>query len=264
MNLALGGMRRSHRRSGVRLVGCPPVALTASQLGERRVGPQLQPLATVCALTSMGASVYLIERSADELPWHPEVRAAGGVGLATSVAVSGDSDPLPLRAAWNSNSRQAVVTWWPARPTPSPTTVHDGERGHDDNRRFAARDGRRHDGHVGSHLRRAVRGDLPSSPAFGADPGGVNFPRRPRAPNNDRRVNLQAHARAQSRRHVAWRPEPVRQGQPGIQLVPASGIFAMAAASMVRATRSSGSRWWTSLFPHARASVVSSIVIARR
>ena len=57
---------------------------------------------------------------------HPEVRAAGGVGLATSAAVSGDSDPLPLRAAWTSKSRQALLTWWPVRPTPSST--HGGVR----------------------------------------------------------------------------------------------------------------------------------------
>ena len=53
-------------------------------------------------------------------------------------------------------------------------------------------------------------------------------------------------------------------GCPGIQLVPARGTFAMAAASTVSAARSSGSRLWTLDFPHARARAVSSIVIALR
>ncbi len=51
---------------------------------------------------------------------------------------------------------------------------------------------------------------------------------------------------------------------PGIQPVPASGTCAMAAASTVRAARSSGSRWWTSDLPQARASAVTSMVVARR
>ena len=55
-----------------------------------------------------------------------------------------------------------------------------------------------------------------------------------------------------------------RSPRPGIQPVPARGTPAIAAASMVRATRSSRSRLWTSDLPHARARVVSSIVMARR
>jgi hypothetical protein len=51
---------------------------------------------------------------------------------------------------------------------------------------------------------------------------------------------------------------------PGIQLVPASGTRAIAAASMVRATRSSGSRLWRCDLPHARASVCASRVSVRR
>ena len=52
--------------------------------------------------------------------------------------------------------------------------------------------------------------------------------------------------------------------QPGIQLVPASGTRAIAAASTVSATRSSGSRLCTCDLPHARASVWVSSVIVRR
>ena len=51
---------------------------------------------------------------------------------------------------------------------------------------------------------------------------------------------------------------------PGIQSVPASGTLAMAAASMVSAARSSGSRLCTSDLPQARASMVTSMVSARR
>ena len=51
---------------------------------------------------------------------------------------------------------------------------------------------------------------------------------------------------------------------PGIQSVPARGTWAMAEASMVNAARSSGSRWWTSDFPQARARAVTSMVMARR
>ena len=103
----------------------PNRCVTASQLGESGWVPAAAP-GDGTALTSMGASVSLIERSADRLAWHPDVRAAGGVCLATSAAVSGDSDPLPLRAAWTSKSRQALLTWRPARPTPSST--HGGVR----------------------------------------------------------------------------------------------------------------------------------------
>ena len=51
---------------------------------------------------------------------------------------------------------------------------------------------------------------------------------------------------------------------PGIQSVPASGTRAIAAASTVSATRSSGSRLWTCDFPQARASVCVSSVRTRR
>jgi hypothetical protein len=53
-------------------------------------------------------------------------------------------------------------------------------------------------------------------------------------------------------------------GAPGIQFVPASGTRAMAAASTVSATRSSGSRFWTWDLPHARASVWVSRTMVRR
>ena len=53
-------------------------------------------------------------------------------------------------------------------------------------------------------------------------------------------------------------------GKPGIQLVPASGTRAIAAASTVSATRSSGSRLCTCDLPQARASVCVSSVIVRR
>ena len=51
---------------------------------------------------------------------------------------------------------------------------------------------------------------------------------------------------------------------PGTQPVPASGTRAIAAASTVSATRSSGSRLWTCDLPHARASVCVSSVSVRR
>jgi hypothetical protein len=51
---------------------------------------------------------------------------------------------------------------------------------------------------------------------------------------------------------------------PGIQDVPASGTRAIADASIVSATRSSGSRLWTCDLPHARASVCASSVMVRR
>ena len=47
---------------------------------------------------------------------------------------------------------------------------------------------------------------------------------------------------------------------PGIQVVPASGTRAMAAASMVSAAKSSGSRLWRWFLPQARASVWASSV----
>ena len=51
---------------------------------------------------------------------------------------------------------------------------------------------------------------------------------------------------------------------PGIQSVPASGTRAMAAASTVSATRSSGSRLCTWLLPQARAMVCASSVSTDR
>mgnify|MGYP003694574319 CR=1 FL=1 len=52
--------------------------------------------------------------------------------------------------------------------------------------------------------------------------------------------------------------------RPGIQSVPASGTLAIAAASMVTATRSSGSRCSTCALPQARAMVWASMVSTRR
>src|ERR1700682_2673090 len=51
---------------------------------------------------------------------------------------------------------------------------------------------------------------------------------------------------------------------PGIQSVPASGTRAIAAASIVTATRSSGSRCSTWALPQARAMVWASMVSTRR
>ena len=79
--MALGRMRTSHR-GGVRFCRMPNRCVDGEPAWRSGVGPRLQPLATVRALTSTGASVSLIERSADALAWHPEARAAGGVGLA--------------------------------------------------------------------------------------------------------------------------------------------------------------------------------------
>src|SRR5207248_5539471 len=59
----------------------------------------------------------------------------------------------------------------------------------------------------------------------------------------------------QTPRHTGYSPD-----RPGIQLVPASGTPAIAAASTVRATKSSRSRWWTFDLPQARARVAVSIV----
>ncbi len=59
-----------------------------------------------------------------------------------------------------------------------------------------------------------------------------------------------------------WRYTPA--ARPGIQLVPASGTRAIAAASIVNATRSSGSRLCRWDFPHARASVCASSTSVRR
>src|ERR1700730_16453144 len=53
-------------------------------------------------------------------------------------------------------------------------------------------------------------------------------------------------------------------GCPGIQSVPARGTWAMAAASTVSATRSSGSRLWTLDLPQARASAAISMAIVLR
>ena len=52
---------------------------------------------------------------------------------------------------------------------------------------------------------------------------------------------------------------------PGIHPVPASGTFAIAAASTVSAQRSSGSSEWTFVLPHARASIcTSSVSVCRK
>src|SRR5205085_2186053 len=51
---------------------------------------------------------------------------------------------------------------------------------------------------------------------------------------------------------------------PGIQFVPASGTCAIAADSIVRATRSSGSRLCRCDLPHARAMVCASSVMTER
>src|SRR5258706_11198975 len=69
---------------------------------------------------------------------------------------------------------------------------------------------------------------------------------------------------SQRRPSYVARHKPLPYCCPGIQSVPASGTFAIAAASTVSATRSSGSRWWTSDLPHARAMAVSSMVSALR
>ena len=55
-----------------------------------------------------------------------------------------------------------------------------------------------------------------------------------------------------------------KDGRPGTQSVPATGILAIAAASSVSATMSSGSRLCTWDLPQARASVWDSSTIARR
>src|SRR5262249_34107561 len=54
------------------------------------------------------------------------------------------------------------------------------------------------------------------------------------------------------------------EDRPGTQSVPASGILAIAAASTVSATRSSGSRLCTCDLPQARAIVWAPSTIARR
>lgn len=69
------------------------------------------------------------------------------------------------------------------------------------------------------------------------------------------------------RRDADRRGSRSRESQPltpGIQLVPASGTRAIAAASMVSATKSSGSRLSRCDLPHARASVWASSVSVRR
>ena len=65
-----------------------------------------------------------------------------------------------------------------------------------------------------------------------------------------------------------WRSEPCLNQYlascPGIQLVPANGKRAIAAASTVRATRSSRSKWCTFCLPQARAIVVNSMLSVLR
>ena len=52
---------------------------------------------------------------------------------------------------------------------------------------------------------------------------------------------------------------------PGMYVVPASGTFAIAAASTVSAQRSSGSSEWMFVLPHARASIcTSSVSVCRK
>ena len=63
-------------------------------------------------------------------------------------------------------------------------------------------------------------------------------------------------------RSIRLRAQDVRL--PRNPVVPASGTCAMAAASTVSATRSSGSRLWTWLLPQARAMVCASSVITDR
>ena len=70
-----------------------------------------------------------------------------------------------------------------------------------------------------------------------------------------------AAARARRRDLARARLYPLT---PGIQSVPASGTCAIAAASTVSATRSSGSRLCRCDLPHARASVCASSVSTRR
>ena len=76
-----------------------------------------------------------------------------------------------------------------------------------------------------------------------------------------RAVPAAARARGRDLGRARLQYEPLT---PGIQLVPASGTRAIAAASTVSATRSSGSRLWTCDLPQARASVCVSSVSTRR
>ena len=71
-------------------------------------------------------------------------------------------------------------------------------------------------------------------------------------------------ARAARRRGRILSSRPRYLERPGIQSVPASGTWAIAAASTVTAARSSGSRLSTWLLPQARARVWSSRVIVVR
>src|SRR5262249_35099615 len=58
-----------------------------------------------------------------------------------------------------------------------------------------------------------------------------------------------------------WTSERIsRSVCPTVYVVPASGTRAIADASTVSAARSSGSSEWTFVFPHARASICSSMV----
>src|SRR4029079_11132101 len=81
------------------------------------------------------------------------------------------------------------------------------------------------------------------------------------AQEGEEEANLVAVARD---RRVVEDDAHSRPFAPGIHSVPASGTFAIAAASTVSATRSSGSRLWTWDLPHARASVCASRVSTRR
>ena len=100
---------------------------------------------------------------------------------------------------------------------------------------------------------------------------GSTAPRpRPRDPRPHRRGRTRRHEPAAQRRSPAAptgrsrltaAAQPTR---PGTQSVPASGTLAIAAASSVSATMSSGSRLWTWDLPQARARVWASSTIARR
>lgn len=78
----------------------------------------------------------------------------------------------------------------------------------------------------------------------------------------DRRPSLPTHQCGGEGSLHYWSRSLYSQNRltPGIQSVPARGSLAIAAASTVRATRSSRSRLWTLDLPQARASVVNSIV----
>ena len=95
--------------------------------------------------------------------------------------------------------------------------------------------------------RSSALGSSPSPPRSDSAPRAVGAPLLARRADRPRRVDSAA--------------QPTR---PGTQSVPASGTLAIAAASSVSATMSSGSRLWTWDLPQARARVWASSTIARR